>query len=75
MAAASRQPDSRLLLLGAPEQLDDPGGYVVPVVGAAHDVRQWSHDVGPVSDTIIYGRGSAGMQWPVLLLKRRKRIG
>ncbi len=28
-----------------------------------------------VSDTIIYGRGSNGMQWPVLLFKRRKRDG
>ncbi|WP_345650591.1 DUF4177 domain-containing protein, partial [Pseudonocardia tropica] len=26
-----------------------------------------------VSDTIIYGKGSNGMQWPVLLLKRRKQ--
>jgi hypothetical protein len=27
-----------------------------------------------VSDTIIYGKGSNGMQWPVLLLKRRRPI-
>lgn len=26
-----------------------------------------------VSDTVIYGKGSNGMQWPVLLLKRRKQ--
>ena len=27
-----------------------------------------------VSDTIIYGRGRNGMQWPVLLLKRKKQL-
>jgi hypothetical protein len=25
-----------------------------------------------VSDTILYGKGQNGMQWPVLLFKRRK---
>ncbi|WP_214371442.1 hypothetical protein [Pseudonocardia sp. H11422] len=48
----------------------DPGDQVAGWLGELNSLGDESWEV--VSDTIIYGKGSNGLQWPVLLLKRPK---